>query len=86
MPRLLSPDDGCVSVKVPSGYGTETVYNGRVIDVESPSHIKRLRAEGYVVAGLAGAPVHRAGFDCECGFSSFFRKCGRCGAACERPE
>lgn len=79
MPRLLSPDDGCVSVKVPSGYGREAVYNGRVIDVESPAHIRRLRAEGYVVAGVAGVPVQRGGYTCECGFSSFFRKCSRCG-------
>lgn len=83
MPRLLSPDDGCVSVKIPHG-PLEAVYNGRVIDVNNASHIKMLRAEGYTVAGVSGVPVRQGGYTCECGFSSFFRKCSRCGRENEK--
>jgi len=77
MTRLLSPDDGCVQVNVPIGAGTQ--YTGRTIEVSDPTHIRALREAGYTVADTAGRPVRRGGFDCECGFRSFFRQCGRCG-------
>ena len=86
MPRLLSPDDACVSVKIPVG-DLEATYNGRVIDVDSPSHIKMLRNEGYTVADVSGTPSRTKGYRCpKCAFSGFFKICGRCGATCERPE
>jgi hypothetical protein len=85
MPRLLSPDDACIEVDVPIGRGRR--YSGKTIDVADPSHVKALRAAGYSLAGIAGQPVRRGGFECaECGFKSYFRLCSRCGAQCERPD
>ena len=86
MPRLLSPDDACIGVDVPT-YGGKASYNGRTIDVSDPSHVKALRAVGYVPAAVAGAPARTGGYRCTgCGFSAFFKTCGRCGGACERPD
>lgn len=80
MARLLSPDDACVSVKVPSGRSRGTQYDGTTIDVTDRSHIGALRAAGYTVAGTAGAPVVGGGFTCAgCSFKSYFRRCSRCG-------
>lgn len=76
--RLLSPDDACVSVKVP-GRGAAQ-YDGTTITVTDRSHIRALRAAGYTVAGTAGAPVRGGGFTCgNCSFKSYFRRCSRCG-------
>jgi hypothetical protein len=80
MARLLSPDDACISVDVPTNRGTAR-YNGRTIDVTNPVHERALKAVGYTVADTSGAPVRRGGFDCaECGFRGYFRRCSRCGS------
>jgi len=84
MPRLLSPDDACVRVKIPVG-DLEATYKGRVIDVDSPSHIKMLRDEGYVLADVSGGSSRASGYRCpKCAFRGFFKVCGRCGGACEK--
>ncbi len=86
MTRLLSPDDACISVKVPDGRRTYQ-YDGRTLDVTSPSHIRVLKDAGYTVAGTAPGPVRSSGYECGvCGFKGFFNTCGRCGAHCERAE
>lgn len=86
MPRLLSPDDACISVDVPT-YGGKARYNGRSVDVSNASHVKALRQVGYTVADTSGAPVRRGGYHCgPCGFASYFRLCSRCGAECKRPD
>ena len=86
MARFLSPDDACISVDVPT-YGGKARYNGRTIDVSDPSHARALKAVGYVQAAIAGAPARAGGYRCtECGFSAFFKVCGRCGGSCERPD
>lgn len=83
MPRLLSPDDACISVDVPSGRR----YSGRSIEVSDPGDLKILRAGGYTVADTAGTPVKRGGYECTaCSFQSYFKLCSRCGAECERPD
>jgi hypothetical protein len=82
--RMLSPDDACISVDVPTSHG-KTRYNGRTVDVSNPVHARALRAVGYTAAAVAGAPARAAGFRCAvCEFSSFFRKCGRCGHSNDR--
>lgn len=83
MPRLLSPDDACISVKVPT-VGGERQYDGKTIDVSDLRHARLLKEIGYVQADVAGGPSRARGFDCECGFSSFFRKRGRCGRVNEK--
>jgi hypothetical protein len=78
VPRLLSPDDKCIDVEVPVGRARN--YAGTTISVSDPQHLRALRAVGYTVADIAGAPARARGFTCgECGFVSFFRTCGRCG-------
>lgn len=82
MPRLLSPDDACISVDVPTNRGTAR-YDGRTIDVSNPVHERALKAVGYTTASVAGAPARSAARRCgSCGFSSFFTTCGRCGGTC----
>jgi hypothetical protein len=77
--RLLSPDDACVSVKVPTGRSVAQ-YDGTTINVTDRAHIRALRQAGYTVAGTSSAPVRHGGYDCtECSFRSFFRRCSRCG-------
>jgi hypothetical protein len=40
---------------------------------------------GGAIASLTGVTARAAGFRCKaCGFGSFFRRCSRCGAECER--
>jgi hypothetical protein len=85
MPRLLSPDDACIGVDVPT-YAGKARYDGRSVDVSDPSHVKALRGIGYTVADVSGRPSKAAGFECACGFSSFFKLCSRCGAECVRPD
>ena len=80
MARLLSPDDACVSVKVPSGRSRGAQYDGTTIDVTDRSHIQALRQAGYTVGAAAGVPVRGGGFTCgNCSFQSYFRRCSRCG-------
>lgn len=86
MARMLSPDDACISVDVPT-YAGKARYNGRTIDVSDPSHARALKAVGYTVAGTAQGPARSGGFRCaDCNFASFFRTCSRCGASCDRPD
>jgi hypothetical protein len=83
MPRLLSPDGACKSADMYDGRR----YNGALIDVSNPTHVRALRAQGYTLAGITSAASKAAGFECTaCTFKSFFRKCSRCGGACERPD
>lgn len=88
MTRLLSPDDRCASVEVP--FGRSRIYEGTRIEVSDPAHIRALRTAGYTVADTGGAPVRKDGYVCStpsCNqFRSFFKTCGRCGAACDRTE
>jgi hypothetical protein len=83
MPRLLSPDHACVSVKVPTARG-ERQYDGTIIDVSNPVHERMLKQVGYVQADASGGPSRARGYACECGFHSYFRKCGRCGRVNEK--
>ena len=84
MPRLLSPDDACVQVDVPTVGGNRR-YSGTTIDVTDSRHADVLKAVGYTAADVRGAPSRADGFTCtECSFQSFFKVCGRCGGDCMR--
>ncbi len=81
--RLLSPDGACEGVTVPFGRGRR--YAGTTVDVSDTSHVRALRAAGYTVADISGAPSRDGGFECtECAFRAYFKTCSRCGGACER--
>lgn len=86
MPRLLSPDDACISVDVPTTRGTAR-YDGRTIDVTNPVHERALKAVGYTTASVAGAPARASARQCTaCGFNGWFKVCGRCGGECTTRE
>jgi len=86
MARLLSPDDACIGVDVPTNRGTAR-YDGRTIDVTNPVHARALKAVGYTVAGTDQGPARASGFRCSsCSFRGWFKTCGRCGAACVRGD
>ncbi|MHB8671688.1 MAG: hypothetical protein ACYDAD_14205 [Acidimicrobiales bacterium] len=85
--RLLSPDTACFEMSVRGAItGAETVYRQHkgVFEVEHPDHVKALKAMGATDAAVR---VAGRGFRCtDCGFAAVFRRCGRCGGACEREE
>lgn len=82
MARMLSPDDACIGVDVPTTRGTAR-YDGRTIDVTNPVHARALKAVGYTDASVAGAPARSTPRRCTaCSFASFFTTCGRCGGSC----
>lgn len=73
--RLLAPATGVIEVET-----SRRNYKGRILEVSDSADIKELRAVGYTPASVAGPPAKAKGYDCsECGFKSFFRRCGRCG-------
>lgn len=84
MPRLLSPDDACVEVDIPTVGGSRR-YSGTTIEVTDPRHADVLKRVGYTVADVSATPVRSRGYTCtECGFHGFFKVCGRCGSDCEK--
>lgn len=82
--RLAMPDGACMGIDVSTESGRAR-YDGRIVDVDNPRHIRMLRSEGAFPADLGGVP-HAAGFPCVCGFASYFKKCSRCGQDNPRPE
>jgi len=80
MSRYVAPDKGVRETVI--GNKTYQPDKGGIYNVESASHGRAMKAEGYFEASLnpyAGGDNKR-GFTCvECGFNGWFRKCGRCG-------
>lgn len=80
MPRLLSPDTACIEVDT-----KRRRYKGTTIEVNDARDERDLRAAGYTVASVAGAPAKSSTWTCTaCAFRGFFRTCGRCGGVCQR--
>ena len=64
--------------------GRKGYEQGGAFDMH-PADAKLAVKMGGAVASLAGATRRRLGFRCPaCGFGSYLRRCGRCGAECER--
>lgn len=81
--RLAMPDGAVTGVQVEGARtGHTTSYDGRMVDVEHPRHVRALRDLGAFPVNLGGRPA--GGYRCRCGFASFFRRCSRCGSDCER--
>jgi hypothetical protein len=83
MARLVAPDGGVRGVDLTTERGTRS-YNPNkkgVIEVNNPKHVAQMKAEGFFEASLMGPTQDTTlGFTCnECGFGSWFKKCGRCG-------
>lgn len=80
--RLLAPATGAVGIKT-----DRREYRGRILEVSDRQDIKELRAVGYTPGDIGGPLVTRGGYECRpCGFASYFKKCSRCGSACDRPD
>ena len=84
MARLVAPDGGVKGVDVTTERGTRTYNPDRrgTYNVNDPKVARRMKAEGFFEASLMGPITNseQVGYTCtECGFGSFFIKCGRCG-------
>jgi hypothetical protein len=84
MSRLIAPDGGLKGVDISTPRGTKkyNVDKRGGITVENPSHAAKMKDEGFFEASLMGPTTNSAaiGYTCnECGFGSWFIKCGRCG-------
>ena len=81
MPKVVPPS-GLKEVSVTDSRGRQRVYKADrqgFINV-SDSVAKQLNKEGIPTASTGGV-AQAAGYPCNaCGFSSWFRKCSRCGA------
>lgn len=84
--RLAAPSSTVAGMEVKGAQtGHVTRYNGRIMDVQDPMHIKALRSEGAFPVSASGGARRSIGYRCGvCGFGSFIKTCGRCGGACER--
>ena len=80
MTRIIAPSKGVKETDI--GHARYTVNKQGVYEVNNPSHIRAMKAEGYFEASLnpyAKGDLEK-GFTCvECGFNGWFRICGRCG-------
>lgn len=84
MTRLVASDKGVRGIDVQTPNGTHSYNTDRkgIINVENPKHVAQMKSEGFFEASLMGPTTNGSviGYTCvECGFGSFFRKCGRCG-------
>jgi hypothetical protein len=86
MGRWVAPDKG-VRETVVGAYTYRPDKKG-IYNVDSPSAERAMKAEGFFEASLMGPTTDtNMGFTCvECGFGSWFRKCGRCGYENGTPE
>ena len=86
MARMVAPDRGVKETVI--GGSKYNPDKGGIYNVDSPSAERAMKAEGFFEASLMGPTTDtNMGFTCvECGFGSWFRKCGRCGHQNETPE
>lgn len=82
--KLAMPDGACVGVTVEGAHtGRTTSYDGRIVDVTNPRHVRALRDLGAFPVNLGGRPS--GGYRCGgCGFLGYFATCGRCHGSCEK--
>jgi hypothetical protein len=88
MTRLIAPTGvQGIDVRTPRGVVKYNRDKKGAINVENPKHIRQMKDEGLFEASLMGVTTnHQSGFTCnECGFGSWFRKCGRCGHENNKP-
>lgn len=84
--RLAAPSSTVAGMEVKGAQtGRVARYNGRIMDVENPAHVKALMSEGAFPVSLAGRTSAGLGYRCPaCGHGSYFVRCGKCGGDCER--
>lgn len=80
--RVLSPDRTCVQVDGLSG--RRYAARDGVLHM-SPRDAAALVKAGGVNPGLSGVTGRSLGYRCpSCAHGSFFKRCGKCGADCEK--
>ena len=80
MPRYVAPDRGVRETVI--GGVRYNPDRGGLYNVENRSHAEAMKREGFFEASLnpVSSGDQQRGFLCSaCGFSGWFRKCGRCG-------
>ena len=82
MTRLIAPDKGLKETSV--GRKSYRPDKNGVYNVASKADAKLMKSEGFFEASTSGTLTTASGFPCECGFSSLFKKCGKCGKVNER--
>lgn len=81
--RICVPQSGCAGINV--GGVRYLADKGGVMTVDNPAHAALMR-KGAECFPAAHTPVGADGFVCaDCGFTTFFKRCGRCGGTCNRP-
>lgn len=84
MAKMVAPDRGAREVDVRTERGTTRYSQNRqgLIEVDNPRHAAQMKAEGFFEASLMGvSTTPGVGHVClACGFSAWFKICGRCGA------
>ena len=83
MSKLVGPK-GLRGVDVQTTRGVRKYNQNKkgIIEVNNSKDAKALKSEGFFEASLMGPTTNSAniGFTCtQCGFGSWFMKCGRCG-------
>lgn len=86
MGKWVAPDKG-VRETVVGAYTYRPDKKG-IYNVDNVAAERAMKAEGFFEASLMGPTTNASmGFTCvECGFGSWFRKCGRCGHENGTPE
>ena len=87
MARLIPPT-GLKEIGVKTKRGTKVIRTGKdgLFHVEDSKLARQLRAEGLGEASASGF-IEGQGYPCtSCGFSSWFKKCSRCGTENPRIE
>ncbi len=85
MPRIAAPDGAVAGMEIRDPR-TDRIkrYDGRIMDVDNPMHVKALVGEGAFLASLAGTARRSTGYRCACGFGSYLPTCSRCGGTCSK--
>lgn len=82
--KLLMPNDAVKQADVTRPNGLTRRYTGGIVTPADAHDERALREFGATPAGL-GLWAGNAGRRCvDCGFSSFFAVCGRCGGDCPK--
>jgi uncharacterized ferredoxin-like protein len=90
MTKLVGPQ-GLRGVDITTSRGVRKYNQNKkgMVEVSNAKDAKALKAEGFFEASLMGPTTNSSavGYNCnECGFGSWFKKCGRCGHESSAPS
>lgn len=84
--KLAMPDGAVCGVSVEGAQtGRKTHYDGQIVEVSNPRHLRALKELGAFPVNLGGRTA--GGYHCTvCSFKGFFATCGRCGSPSEKED